>query len=200
MFIEKHSSQYILFNMESLAFNHTQIPQYDPQTTMQTINPALLTYQVSYAPPCTNRPSNPSTATNLINSVEETTPSPSPYSNTGRQESWMGSVGFTDRFIRGSMAYGRTNQDSPLTYESTPLESLFGQIDHVQQLHNSAMEPERTPFGDRMGGDLAWLLGQPQSGYIEAPMRVIHNGVKTLDTKKLYISRGFREGRPGSRV
>jgi hypothetical protein len=186
--------------MESFTFNYTQIPQYDPQTTMQTINPALLTHQASHAPPFTNRPSNPITATNLIHSAQETIPSPSPYSSTGRQESWMGSVGFTDRFTRGSMGYGRTRQDSPLTYESTPLEPLFGRIDHLQPLPASTMERERAPLGDRMGGDLAWLLGQPQSGYVKAPMRIMHDGVETLGTQKLYISRGFREGRLRSRV
>ncbi|WZH47587.1 uncharacterized protein QYS62_008743 [Fusarium acuminatum] len=186
--------------MESFTFDYTQTPQCDRQATMQTINPALLTHQASYAPPFINRPSNPITATNLINSVQEATPSPSPYSKTGRQGLWMGSVGFTHRFTRASMGYSRTSQDNPLTYESTPLEPLFGRIDHVEQLHNSTIEPERTPLGDRMGGDLAWLLGQPQSGYVEAPMRIMHDGAKTLGTQKLYISRGFREGRLRGRV
>lgn len=186
--------------METFTFNYTQIPQYDPQTTTQTINPALLMHQASHAPPSTNRPSNPITATNLIDSAQETISSPSPYSKTGRKESWMGSVGFTDRFTRGSMGYGRTSRDSPLTYESTPLEPLFGLIDHVQQLPASTMEQERAPLGDRMGGDLAWLLGHPRSGYVVAPMRIMHDGVETLGTQNLYISRGFREGRLRSRV
>ncbi|KAK2483998.1 hypothetical protein H9L39_05790 [Fusarium oxysporum f. sp. albedinis] len=73
---------------------------------MQTVNPTLLTQQAPYAPSYTGRPSNPITASSYNRQAQNNTPSPSPYSSMGRQETWMGSVGFTDRFTRDSMGYG----------------------------------------------------------------------------------------------
>ncbi|KAM0354285.1 hypothetical protein ACHAPU_001329 [Fusarium lateritium] len=167
---------------------------------MQTINPALLTHQVSTVPSYRDRPSNPITATNLMISGQESTSSASPYSSTGRQELWMGSVGFTDRFTRGSMGYGRTSRDVPLTYESTPLEPLFGRRESLQQLPTPTVEQSQTPFGDRIGGDLDWLLGELQSGYVEAPIKVVHDGTERVVTQKMYVSRSFRQGGIGSRM
>ncbi|EMT66194.1 hypothetical protein FOC4_g10006585 [Fusarium odoratissimum] len=48
---------------------------------MQTVNPALLTQQASYAPSYTGRPSNPITASSYNRQTQNNTPSPSPYSN-----------------------------------------------------------------------------------------------------------------------
>ncbi|KAF4962981.1 hypothetical protein FSARC_8971 [Fusarium sarcochroum] len=160
---------------------------------MQTINPALLMHQAPNAPSYSSRPSNPISATSLVQSTPESLPTPSPYSDIGRQELWMGSVGFTDRFTRGSMGYGRTIQDTPYTYEPEPLEPLFGRLEPLQPLPSPTVEQNRMPVADRMGGDLAWLHGRPQSGWIEAPTTVMCNGEDKLVTQRFYINRSFRD-------
>ncbi|KAF5663219.1 quinate permease [Fusarium heterosporum] len=167
---------------------------------MQTINPALLTYQTSNAPSHRDGSSNPITATVLIVSDQESISSASPYSNIGRQELWMGSVGFTDRFTRGSLGYGQTSQDVPLTYEPTPLEPLFGLQESLQEFPTPTVEQSWTPFGNKMGGDLGWVFGVLQSGYVEAPIKVVHNGTERVFTREMYISRSFRQGGEGSRM
>uniref|UniRef100_A0A0D2XKD0 Uncharacterized protein n=1 Tax=Fusarium oxysporum (strain Fo5176) TaxID=660025 RepID=A0A0D2XKD0_FUSOF len=70
--------------MERSTYNYSSVPQYQyqqPQHTMQTVNPTLLTQQAPYAPSYTGRPSNPITASSYNRQAQNNTPSPSPYSN-----------------------------------------------------------------------------------------------------------------------
>jgi hypothetical protein len=161
---------------------------------MQTINPALLMHQASNAPPSSNRPSNPVIASQFTGSAQQTTPSSSPYPGNGRQGAWMGSVGFTTRFTRDSMGYGLATPETQVaTYEPELLQPLFGSLVPLSPLPEPTSENTQTPSGDRMGGDMAWMFGRPQSGYVQRPRIVTCNGVQRQVTQKMYISRGFRE-------
>ncbi|KAF5025098.1 hypothetical protein F66182_2799 [Fusarium sp. NRRL 66182] len=160
---------------------------------MQTINPALLTGQASNAPSYPDRPSSPMSAARLVQSSHQHPPSPSPYSSSGRQETWMGSVGFTEGFAGGTMGHGQMTWEAPFTYEAEPLESHFGILGHLQQVPSPVLEQNPAPAIDRMGGDLAWLLGRPQSQWVENSVMIHYNGEKRLVTNKFYIERRFRE-------
>ncbi|KAF4451122.1 hypothetical protein F53441_5821 [Fusarium austroafricanum] len=182
--------------MASFTYGYNQVPRHQPQHTMETINPALLTYQVFNAPSYSDRHSTPIIAAGFAGRTQENVPSPSPYSNTGRQELWMGSVGFTDRFTRSSMGYGRTTPNIPLTYELEPLEPLFSRTVHLQQLPPPTVQQNQTcqaRAADRSGGDVQWLRGQPQSGYVESTVKIIHNGKERFVKQRVYIHRSYRE-------
>ncbi|KAG5743930.1 hypothetical protein H9Q72_006881 [Fusarium xylarioides] len=159
---------------------------------MQTVNPNSLTQQASYAPSYTERLSNPTTASSSAGVPQNNTSSPSPYSNTGRQETWMGSVGFTDRFTRDSMGYGRATPDTILTYEPEPLEPLFGMAQHLPQLPPPDIQ-QPTARSRHRRGDKTWSRKQSHSGYIEVPRKVVHNGKENLVMKTIYYNRSYGE-------
>lgn len=180
--------------MERSTYNYSSVPQYQyqqPQHTMQTVNPTLLTQQAPYAPSYTGRPSNPITASSYNRQAQNNTPSPSPYSSMGRQETWMGSVGFTDRFTRDSMGYGRATPDVALTYESEPLEPLFGRAQPLPQLPPPDIQQPTARSRQRHRGDKTWSRKQLHSGYIEVPRNVIHNGKENIVTKTVYFNRSY---------
>ncbi|KAL6920919.1 hypothetical protein FSST1_004945 [Fusarium sambucinum] len=161
---------------------------------METVNPALLMRQASQAPPSSNRPSNPAIANQFTGSVQQTTSLSSPYPSSGRQGAWMGSVGFTTRFTRDTMGYGRATQTPAIAYEPEPLQPLFGGIVPLSSLPEPTSESTQIPpSGNRMGGDMAWLFGRPQSGYVERPKIIACNGEQRLVAQRMYISRGFRD-------
>ncbi|KAF5713999.1 quinate permease [Fusarium mundagurra] len=180
-------------DMDRSTYNYTSVPQYQyqhPQHTMQTVSPTSLTQQASYAPSYTDRPSNPITASSYSGQTQNNTPSPSPYSNMGRQETWMGSVGFTDRFTRDSMGYGRETPDTNLTYEPEPLEPLFGMAQHLPRLA-SPDNQQPTARTRHRRGDKTWSRKQSHSGYIEVPRKVVHNGKENVVMKTIYYNRSY---------
>ncbi|KAH7254158.1 uncharacterized protein BKA55DRAFT_689662 [Fusarium redolens] len=180
--------------MERSTYNYTSVPQYQyqqPQHTMQTVNPASLTQQASYTPLYTDRPSNPITAASSTGQTRNNTSSSSPYSSMGRQETWMGSVGFTDRFTRDSMGYGRAAPDMPSNYESEPLEPLFGRTQPLPQLPPPDIQQPPARSRQRRGGDRAWSRKQPHSGYVEVPRKIIHNGKENVITNTVYFNRSY---------
>ncbi|KAF4945764.1 hypothetical protein FGADI_11696 [Fusarium gaditjirri] len=158
---------------------------------MRTVNPTSLTQQPSHAPSYTDRPSNPITAAIHNGQAQTNASSPSPYSSMGRQETWMGSVGFTDRFTRDSMGYGQATPDLALDYESEPLEPLFGRTQPLPQLPPPDVQQPPARLRQRHGGNKAWPHKQPYSGYIEVPMKVIHNGKENMVTKTVYFNRSY---------
>ncbi|OBS28162.1 hypothetical protein FPOA_02103 [Fusarium poae] len=127
---------------------------------METVNPALLTRQASHAPPSSSRPSNPAIASQFTGSVQQTTSSSSPYPSSGRQGAWMGSVGFTTRFTRDTMGYGRANLETPvIAYEPEPLQPLFGGIVSLSTLPEPASQSTQMPPSEhRMGGGYGMAL------------------------------------------
>ncbi|KAF5608033.1 quinate permease [Fusarium subglutinans] len=157
---------------------------------MQTVNPTSLTQQPSYVPSYTDRPSNPITASTYSGQAQNNTISPSPYSTMGRQETWMGSVGFTDRFTRDSMGYGRATTDANLTYESEPLEPLFGMAQPLPRLPSPDTQ-QPTARSRHRRGDKKWSRKQSHSGYIEVPRRVVHNGKEDAVMKTIYYNRSY---------
>ncbi|EYB25928.1 hypothetical protein FG05_02065 [Fusarium graminearum] len=164
-----------------------------PHPTMETINPALLMRQASHAPPSSNSPSNPAIASQFTGPVQQATPPTSPYPNSGGQGAWMGSVGFTTRFTRDSMGYGRATAETQTTaYEPEPLQPLFGRSVSLSPLPEPTSENTQIPPGNRMGGDLAWLYGRPQSGYIQGQNVITCNGEQRIVAEKMYICRVFR--------
>lgn len=180
-------------DMERVTYNYTSVPQYQhqhSQRTMQAVAPTSLTQQGSYAPSYTDRPSNPITASNYNEQTQNNTPSPSPYSTMGRQETWMGSVGFTDRFTRDSMGYGRETPDTTVAYESEPLEPLFGMAQPLPRLPSPDIQ-QPTARSRHRRGDKTWSRKQSHSGYIEVPRRVVHNGKETVVTKTIYYNRSY---------
>ncbi|RGP78490.1 hypothetical protein FLONG3_3402 [Fusarium longipes] len=165
-----------------------------PQSTTQTIDPALLMQQASNAPPSSNRPLNPVIASRFTGSVQKITPSSSPYPYGGRQGAWMGSVGFTTRFTRASMGYGVATQENQVTtYESEPLQPLFGSMVPLSPLPEPTSANTQTQSRDSMGGDMAWLFGQPRSGYVQRAGVITCNVEQRRLAGSVYISRSFRE-------
>lgn len=109
----------------------------------------------------------------------------------------MGSVGFTTRFTRNSMGYGRTPQEAQVvTYESEPLQPLFGSPVPISPLREPESMSENTQppsSRDRMGGDMAWIFGRPQTSQVQVPRIITCDGEQKRVTQRIYINRGFRE-------
>ncbi|KAF5545289.1 quinate permease [Fusarium napiforme] len=179
-------------HMDRSTYNYTSVPQYQYQQhqhSMQTVNPNSLTQQAPYAPSHNDRPSNPITASGSNGQTQNDTSS-SPYSSMGRQETWMGSVGFTDRFTRDSMGYGQSAPDTTLTYEPEPLEPLFGRAQHLPRLPSPDVQQPASRSRHRRG-DKTWSRKQSNSGYIEVPRKVVHNGQENVVMKTIYYNRSY---------
>ncbi|KAF5589000.1 quinate permease [Fusarium pseudocircinatum] len=180
-------------DMDRSTYNYTSVPLYQfqqHQYPTQTVNPNSLTQKASYAPSYSDRPSDPITAAIYNRQTQNNTPTSSPYSNMGRQETWMGSVGFTDRFTRDSMGHGRAAPDAALAYAPEPLEPLFGMAQHLPRLPSPDIQQPSVRSSHRRG-DKTWSRKQSHSGYIEVPRKVIHNGKENVVMKTIYYNRSY---------
>jgi hypothetical protein len=169
---------------------------------MQTINPSFLMQQAFNAPPASNRPSNPEIASQFANSAQQHTSSPSPYRHMRGQGVWMGSVGFTTRFTRNTMGYNRaTPEIQSITHEPEPLQPLFGRQMPVSPPPEPARETPQVLPRDRMGGDMAWVLGQQQSSqpqtrtirHFNLPRINTCTGEQRWANRGVYINTGYRQ-------
>ncbi|KAF4981871.1 hypothetical protein FZEAL_2391 [Fusarium zealandicum] len=152
----------------------------------QVINPAVLLSQGFKTPPPPDRPLNPTDAINIIQSHEPRiypAPTSSPYTDSRRQNLYMGSIGYSTRFARDSMGYGQPNWETPTIYESEPLEPLFGRTEPLQPL------PEQRRPVQNFGGDMAWFLGRPRSGPVERVFRSMANGQERVMAHRFYVQR-----------
>lgn len=169
---------------------------------MQTINPAFLMRGASNAPPASNRPSNPSTASQFATTAQQPSSSPSPYRHMRGQGVWMGSVGFTTRFTRDTMGYNRATPETPyITHEPEPLQPLFGRQTPALPLPEPSREISQTLPRERMGGDMAWALGQQQSSqpqtrtirHLNLPRINTCTGEQRWANQGFYITTNYRQ-------
>ena len=156
----------------------------------------------SNAPPASNRPSNPSTASQFATTAQQPSSSPSPYRHMRGQGVWMGSVGFTTRFTRDTMGYNRATPETPyITHEPEPLQPLFGRQTPVLPLPEPSREIPQMPPRGRMGGDMAWALRQQQSGqpqtrtiqHFDLPRINTCTGEQRWANQRFYIRSGYRQ-------
>ena len=169
---------------------------------MQTINPSFLMQGASNAPPASNRPSNPATASQFASTDQQPLSSPSPYRHMRGQGVWMGSVGFTTRFTRDTMGYNRAPPETQsITHEPEPLQPLFGTQMPVLPLPEPSRENPQMLPRERMGGDVAWALGQQQPSQPQT-RRIQHLNLPRINTctgeqrwanQGFYINTGYRQ-------